>query len=310
MGKIKDLRGKQFGKLTVISFAYTKNGTARWNCACECGNACVVEGTQLRRGKTQSCGCLHKEITLKNLVGKRFGRLTVVELVGQREDNRALWRCSCECGGECIVSSNCLQSGQTKSCGCLLREVTIARSTIHEMSYTKIYRTWRGMLNRCNDQNNPIYGGRGIKVCDEWQKDFVAFYNHVSKLEHFEEDGYTLDRIDFNGNYEPGNLRWATPKEQARNKRTNVIVEYDGEEMTLQEAGERSGISYDILKKRWQNGIRGEGLFKPVREPLPKVEYGGEEMTLKDAAKRSGISYTTLFCRYKRGLRGAELFAK
>lgn len=246
---------------------------------------------------------------IKNLVGKRFGRLTVIEFAGLDKDSRALWKCQCDCGNECVRSSKHLSRGEIKSCGCLKSEVTIARSTIHEMCYTKIYRTWRGMLNRCNDQNNSAYGGRGIKVCDEWQQDFIAFYNHVSKLEHFGEKGYSLDRINFNGNYEPGNLRWATTKEQARNKRTNVIVEYNGEEMTLQEAAERSGINYVALKGRWKMGIRDAELFKPLRQSLPNVEYNGEKMTLKDVAKRSGISYTTLYSRYKNGLRDAKLFA-
>ena len=176
------------------------------------------------------------------------------------------------------------------------------------MSYTKIHQTWSRIKQRCTDLNftgYEYYGGRGITVCDEWKGDFLAFYNYVSKLEHFGEEGYSLDRINVNGNYEPGNVRWATAKEQARNKRTTIFVEYNGEIISLQEAAERSGIGYITMKSRWANGLRGAELFKPRREHLPTINYNGQEMTLKDAAKISGISYSTLFARYKRG---ADLF--
>lgn len=250
---------------------------------------------------------------VKDLKGKRFGRLIVVEFAGLDKYRRAMWKCKCDCGKECIKTAKHLLQKSTKSCGCLQSEVTIARSTIHEMSYTKIHQTWSRMKQRCFDLNfigYENYGGRGITVCDEWRNDFVAFYNHVSKLEHFGVEGYSLDRIDVNGNYEPGNVRWATAKEQARNKRTTIFVEYEGETISLQEAAERSGIGYIAMKKRWAAGLRGVELFKPLRKSLPTVEYNGEEMTLKDAAERSGISYQTLFGRYKKGLRGDKLFKR
>lgn len=248
---------------------------------------------------------------LKDLTGQRFGRLIVVELVGKDKEHRALWRCQCDCGNECIKSSKHLTPNGTKSCGCLISEVTIARSTTHEMSYTKIHQTWARMKQRCFDLNfigYEYYGGRGITVCEEWCNDFQAFFDYVSKLEHFGEEGYSLDRINVNGNYEPGNVRWATAKEQARNKRTTIFVEYNGETISLQEAAERSGVGYCVMKKRWATGARGTELFKPRRKFLPTVEYNGEEMTLKDAAKKSGVSYSTLFNRFKSGKHGAELF--
>lgn len=250
---------------------------------------------------------------IKDLTGQRFGRLTVIEFVGQDKHKRALWKCKCDCGRECVKNSKHLTPAGTKSCGCLLSEVTIARSTIHEMSYTKIHQTWSRMKQRCYDLNfigYDYYGGRGIAICDEWRDDFVAFYNHVSKLEHFGEDGYSLDRINVNGNYEPGNVRWATAKEQARNKRSTVMVEYDGREISLQEAAEYYGINYVAIKARWAHGLRGDELFKPLREALPLVEYNDEEITLKEAAKRSGISYLTLYNRFKAGKRGDALFKR
>lgn len=247
---------------------------------------------------------------IKNLIGQRFGRLTVIEFAGTK-NSKAYWKCRCDCGNICVVRSSHLKDGSTQSCGCLASEVTITRSTIHGMSYNKTYTTWQRMKQRCFYKKSigySGYGGRGITVCDEWRDNFQTFYDYVSKLEHFGEEGYSLDRINNDGNYEPDNVRWATAKEQARNKRTTVFVEYEGETISLQEAAERSRINYVAMKTRWGAGVRGEELFKPLREVLPKVEYNGEEMTLKDAAKLSGISYNTLFGRYKKGKRGAELF--
>lgn len=309
---IKDLTGQRFGRYTVIGFAGVKNKTAYWKCRCDCGNERVVSGAELRRGKSKSCGCLHRDMMIRDLTGQQFGRLKVIEYVGTK-NNHAAWKCECECGNECIKSSKQLLTNGVKSCGCLLTEVTIARSTIHEMSNTKIYQTWVRIKQRCFDLNfigYDYYGGRGITVCDEWQNDFVAFYNHVSKLEHFGEDGYSLDRINNDGNYEPGNVRWATPKEQARNKRTTVFVEYGGEKISLQEAAERSGIDYTVLKKRWAVGKRGDELFKTKQKPLPTIEYNGEKMTLKLAAKTLGISYSTLYSRYQAGKCGDDLLKK
>ena len=98
-----------------------------------------------------------------------------------------------------------------------------------------------------------------------WIGNFQAFYDYVSKLENFGKLGYTLDRVNNNGDYEPGNLKYSTAKEQANNRRNNIKVEYQGEEMTLAEAAEKSGINYKILQHRYSNGDRGERLFRPVK---------------------------------------------
>ena len=123
------------------------------------------------------------------------------------------------------------------------------------------------MKARCFNPNRRgfcNYGGRGITVCDEWRDNFQAFFDCVSKLEHFGEEGYSLDRVDVNGNYEPQNVRWATRKEQGRNKRNNVIVEYKGEKMTLAEAAEKSGIKKKILETRHERGWSDRNLFADV----------------------------------------------
>lgn len=205
-----------------------------------------------------------------DLTGMKFGRLVVLGLAYKKPRKRGgyayYWRCRCECGKEKIVCGECLRGGNTKSCGCLRED--FPNRTTHGLVGTTPYNIWLNIKQRCLNPNNKDYkdyGARGITIYEPWINDFLAFYEYVSTLEHFNEPGYTLDRKDNNGNYEPGNLRWATPAEQGRNKRNNYLVEYDGRKMTLMEASELSGISYTALLKRYHCGDRGDRLFRPVK---------------------------------------------
>lgn len=180
-----------------------------------------------------------------------------------------------------------------------------------ELYCKKLYYTWQGIKKRCfkiNHTSYKHYGGRGITMYSEWVDDFSAFYNYVSKLDHFGEKGYTLDRIDNNGNYEPNNLRWETPKKQMRNRQCTLTVDYQGKQMPLAEVAEILGVKYKTLLKRYEDGKRGEELFKTVRKFVPPVEYKGEVMQLYEVAKKTGIKYETLYYRYRIGKRGNDLF--
>lgn len=149
------------------------------------------------------------------LSGKTFGKLRVLELSHLRT-NRTYWKCVCECGKETIVSANHLQTGNTKSCGCLTE-----KHGHYKWHKSPTYYSWNSMIQRCTNPNNEkwhLYGGRGITVCERW-KDFRNFLEDMGER----PKGKTIDRRDSNGNYEPNNCRWATPKEQFYNIKNLAI---------------------------------------------------------------------------------------
>lgn len=204
-----------------------------------------------------------------DLTGQRFGRLTVIKKLGHR-GKHILWLCVCDCGTERAVASTHLRSGHSQSCGCLQKEHTVASSKTHGMSNTRIYREYASMKRRCdnpNVQDYSHYGGRGITICEEWRNDFMAFYNWA--MANGYRDDLTIDRIDFNGNYEPSNCRWATMKEQANNTRRNSFLEFNGETKTVKQWAEIVGIRYGTLVARLND--YGWSVEKALTTPVIKT---------------------------------------
>lgn len=162
-----------------------------------------------------------------NLGGKKFGRLLVISEAGRNHDSRVLWNCLCDCGKTKIVLSSHLLRGAIRSCNCL-RDETVRRARTHGYSRTPIYEIWCGMIKRCRNpktQFYPYYGGRGIKVCERWDR----FENFLEDMGQRPSPLHSIDRKDVNGNYEPGNCEWSTATKQARNTRKrkdgkNIVV--------------------------------------------------------------------------------------
>lgn len=186
-----------------------------------------------------------------NLTGQTFGRLTAVEPAGRDGRGALLYRCTCSCSGrEVIVRAYNLSRGNSQSCGCIRSEKSGARVRTHGQHGTRLYETWCNIIRRTTNPNHGSYadyGGRGITVCPEWRDSFEAFARDMGPTYR---DGLSIDRVDTNGNYEPGNVRWATPKEQARNMRRNRLVTAWGHTKTLAEWAELQGLNYQTLYNR------------------------------------------------------------
>ena len=202
-------------------------------------------------------------MNVNDIVGLRFGRLTVVSYSHKtkrktRKGFDHYYNCKCDCDNNCLVERSSLKFGNTKSCGCVKTEKLIKRNSEtaryngeSRSKYARLLRIHRSMCRRCyneSDESYMHYGGRGIKVCDEWLNDYFSFRNW--SINNGYSDNLSIDRIDVNGNYEPSNCRWATDKEQGNNKRNNKMIEYKGEVKTLSEWCDELDIEYFRTKAR------------------------------------------------------------
>ena len=228
--------------------------------------------------------------TFVDLTGQRFGRLTVLgraeDGVSPRGKHRVRWRCLCNCGNVRVVYGASLKSAKTVSCGCYHKDSKKEQMTSHGGSGTRLYKIWDGMKARCyNPRKNyyPIYGGRGITVCDEWHYSFEAFRNWA--MANGYEDGLTIDRIDNNGNYCPENCRWATISQQNNNKSTSHFLTYNGETKTITQWAEATGFTFHAILARVSKGMtteealltplktKGNGHFEYVPSKLAKTNF-------------------------------------
>lgn len=178
-----------------------------------------------------------------DLTGQRFGKVVAVRKIDDyaRKDRHAYWLCECDCGNYTTIASHRLRGGITSSCGCIN----------NGKSYTKLYHIWNGMKKRCYTKNESCYkhyGGRGISVCAEWKNNFDAFREWATLNGY--ADGLTIDRIDVDGDYCPTNCRWATKKEQANNTRRNRILSYNGQNKSIAEWAEITGIKQNTILYR------------------------------------------------------------
>lgn len=205
-----------------------------------------------------------------DISGQTFGRLTAVSYISGSRRKRGSWSCRCACGRKTLVGLSELRNGDSRSCGCLKLELTVARSTKHSHSSkkTRAYRAWKLMKSRCRNKNLKCYeryGGRGISVCPRWDGSFVHFF---ADMGHPPSESHSLDRIDINGDYEPGNCRWATAIQQARNTRTSAMYTMDGRTQCRAAWAEEFGIGAACLKGRL---LRGWELRRALETPVAQI---------------------------------------
>ncbi len=197
-----------------------------------------------------------------DLTGKTFGRLKVVGKEKSIINRKLHWVCKCTCGKYRLISTGQLMSGKSNSCGCLREETARIRRTTHGKTKSKEYHSWLGLRARCLNPKTPCYhnyGGRGIKVCDRWKFSFEKFIEDMGKSP---SPLHSIERVDVNGHYEPTNCRWATSKEQANNKRPNLLVTYMGKTQTIQQWCDDLSFPYKRAWNRVKAGWSGERIFE------------------------------------------------
>ena len=234
----------------------------------------------------------------KDLTGKKFGKLTVIKF--HHTNHNKYWLCKCECGNETIVRGSSLTNGGTTSCGC-------GKQQLNGASKERLYSVYNSMIQRCeNPKSNRYnnYGGRGIKVCDEWKNNYFAFRKWAYENGYNENATYgkcTIDRIDVNGNYEPDNCRFVDMKTQAHNRNSNVKIKYNGEIHTLTEWANILDVTPTTLFHRYERGWSVDNMLKPnVRNEIV-LTYNNKTHTLSEWSKLLNINYKTLQYRYYKG---------
>lgn len=203
---------------------------------------------------------------LLDLTDRAFGRLTVISRAANSEvGSKGRWNCVCACGASIVVIGQSLSTGHTTSCGCLRAEVCSERSTTHGMAKTPIYNAWWNMRERCRDPKRKdwkSYGGRGITVCERWKE----FPNFLADMGERPSPAHSIDRIDNNGNYEPGNCRWATAWEQRNNMTMNRRIKIDFCELTAAQWARERGFPPYLIHGRLHKGwSERDAVLRPLK---------------------------------------------
>ena len=200
-----------------------------------------------------------------DLIGQKFGKLTVVVKLSKNKHGEMTWLCKCDCGKERTATSNKLTHGYTISCNSCRYKRVAEKNKQRGHKPIRLWNIYNHMIKRCYDIKEAMfyrYGGRGIKVCDEWKESFIHFRTWA--LENGYSDNLSIDRIDNDGNYSPENCRWTTGEVQANNRSTNLLITYNGVTDTLANWSKRTGIKSGTIQSRLYHGWPTEKLFIPI----------------------------------------------
>lgn len=233
-----------------------------------------------------------------NLVGQRFKRLTVLERSPEKTKiGKVQWICQCDCGTKILAYTGALRTGNTKSCGCLRVDVSRERGLLqitHGMTRTPEYKAWQNLKDRCYNEDAdqyPNYGGRGIRVCERWLE---SFENFLSDMGFRPGTGYSIDRKDNDGHYEPGNCRWTTTDVQSNNRRDNRYYDFRGEQLTVPQIAKKLRMSTSTLSARLRYGMSPEEAF--TRKFHKKYfDLNGTRMTVNEVADHYGLKYLKVY---------------
>lgn len=256
-----DWVGKKIGMMTVLRRDDSPGIRTRWICRCDCGKEKSISSSNIPH--TKSCGCLHTAYS--DLTGKHYGRWTVLRRVSAAP--RLLWECQCECGQIRNVEQGNLNRGLSISCGCLKAEKATKHGFLkkNNVEGRDVYRLWHGMLDRCYNKNSygyKNYGGRGINA-DDFRYDFKLFYEHIGPRP---SPQHQIDRINNDGSYSIGNVKWSTPEEQAFNRRSSFKITCWDRTQCLSQWAEEVGIPPQVIVRRIEElgWTPEQALTKPV----------------------------------------------
>lgn len=234
------------------------------------------------------------------MAGKTYGQLVGIAKCGNNPANgNAIWQFVCSCGARCEIDGYAVRIGKATSCKACGAERLRLASVKHGMSESREFATWIDIQTRCLNPNAtsfPDYGGRGIEICDRWLNSFMDFYADMGPKP---SRRHSIERDDVNGNYEPGNCRWATAIEQARNRRNTSRITIDGVTKTLQEWAEENNLLASTLVSRQRAGVDGARLLQPSRTG-GRLTFNGITDTYRGWGSRTGIKPSTIAMRLTR----------
>lgn len=230
------------------------------------------------------------------MTGQKFGALTAIQAIGRKSNGNLIWRLLCDCGKQCEIDGYDVRRGYRTSCHECGAERTRLASVKHGMSNSREFSTWTDIQTRCSNPNTNSfadYGGRGIKVCSRWLESFENFFADMGPRP---SSSHSIERDDVNGDYEPSNCRWATVREQSRNRRNNRLVTINGVTKIAADWADEAGILHSTFSLRLKAGISGVALLAPSKRE-GCLTFNGITDTYAGCGKRTGIKPSTLAMR-------------